>query len=208
SEKPASSSTPRKTAGTGSACTDQTSSSRSGANLLAPTNAASNDAETYPGTKRSARIAYGDSQTTMLRNRWRTFANPGRVAMTGFGSRRRLVRGMLRRACAILLLACQPAGGTTPATSASSGASSGASTTASAPKPAAWDQLVDAATREGVVTVYATDAVNRPALVDAFQRAYPKIRVEATFANGTQQAQRIISERRADKYLVDVIVAG
>jgi len=124
--------------------------------------------------------------------------------MTGNASRRKLLRGVLLGAATILLLACQPAGGTTAATSASTGSS----TAPSAPKPAAWDQVVEGATREGVVTVYATDAVNRPALVDAFQRAYPRIRVEATFANGTQQAQRIIAERQADKYLVDVIVAG
>jgi iron(III) transport system substrate-binding protein len=68
--------------------------------------------------------------------------------------------------------------------------------------------LVAAAKQEGVVTLYATDAVNRPALIDAFQDAYPGIRVEATFAQQTEQISRMDAERKAGRYLPDIFVGG
>jgi iron(III) transport system substrate-binding protein len=97
-----------------------------------------------------------------------------------------------------LLAACQRGGG----------APSGGAATVAGQKPSGWDELVEAAKREGTVTVYATDSVNRPALIDAFQRAYPSIRVEGTFATGGEQAQRMLTERQVGKYLVDVSVGG
>src|SRR5712692_8765096 len=130
--------------------------------------------------------------------------NTRRAGMSTDWSRRKLLRGGLLAASGTLLAGCQPAVGT-PATNS---APSSASATTTAAKPSEWDQLVDAAKREGVVSVYATDSVNRPALVGAFERAFPGIRVEGTFAPGSQQAQRIITERQANKYLVDILVAG
>jgi iron(III) transport system substrate-binding protein len=86
--------------------------------------------------------------------------------------------------------------------------SSGTSRAVTANKPEGWDDLVAAAKKEGVVTVYNANAVNRPALVDAFQEAYPDIKVELTVARQDEQINRIDAERRAGRYLSDVFVGG
>src|SRR5438067_4232755 len=95
----------------------------------------------------------------------------------------------------VLLLACH-APATTPAESARAAGSAGGSTASAAPGPAGWDQLVDAAKQEGKVVVYAPPGTEyRRVIIDAFERAYPGIRVEATFADINEQFSRLNSER-------------
>ena len=45
-------------------------------------------------------------------------------------------------------------------------------------------------------------------VVDAFQKTFPKIKVNSMRARGSQIAPKIIAERRADKFLVDLFVGG
>src|SRR5262245_8231150 len=87
----------------------------------------------------------------------------------------------------VAALACSPA-------AAPAGGTSPAGTTN---KPAGWDDLVATAKKEGSVTVYNSNAVNQPVLVDAFQEAYPDIKVEATIAAQPEQINRIDAERKA-----------
>ena len=72
---------------------------------------------------------------------------------------------------------------------------------------AEWDKTVRAAEQEGQVTV---SIGGYGAIVDAgvFQKTYPKIKVTHITGAGTDLTQRIIAERRAGKYLVDVYNGG
>jgi len=85
-----------------------------------------------------------------------------------------------------------------------------------APSPAAerlgwqaeWEKTVEAAKREGQVNIY--PAHNQAAIVDAgvFQKRYPEIKVVQVVVQGAVAIQRILSERRAGKYLADVQIGG
>jgi iron(III) transport system substrate-binding protein len=74
---------------------------------------------------------------------------------------------------------------------------------------AGWDKTVAAAEKEGVISAYIFD--NGPLseeTVQAFERAYPKIKVNQLRGRGNDLGPRIIAERRAGKYLVDVFAGG
>jgi iron(III) transport system substrate-binding protein len=72
---------------------------------------------------------------------------------------------------------------------------------------AEWDRTVRAAEQEGQVTV---SIGGYGAIIDAgvFQKTYPKIKITHITGAGTDLTQRIIAERRAGKYLVDVYNGG
>jgi iron(III) transport system substrate-binding protein len=89
---------------------------------------------------------------------------------------------------------------------------------ASSPKPAdaaesspgwqgEWDKTVKAAEGEGSVVIYMTQAFE-PVFREAFQKKFPQIKVIAATGRGPQLSQRVMSERRADKYVVDLYVSG
>ena len=74
---------------------------------------------------------------------------------------------------------------------------------------AEWEETVKAAKQEGEVTVYApADLSYEQWLRDAFQKAYPGIRVNYNGGRLSQQVNRIMAERRAEKYLADLVVGG
>lgn len=76
-------------------------------------------------------------------------------------------------------------------------------------KPAGWDQLIEAARTEGTVVVYGPPGtVYRRPLVDAFEKAFPGITVAGTFGDSSDRTSRILAERTAGRYSVDVIVDG
>ena len=77
-------------------------------------------------------------------------------------------------------------------------------------KPKAWDQLVEKARREGMVVLYGPGGLGRgqPPVVEAFRKAYPAIKVQKTFGRGRQIASRILAERRANRFIPDVLVGG
>jgi iron(III) transport system substrate-binding protein len=68
-----------------------------------------------------------------------------------------------------------------------------------------WEKTVDAAKKEGQVAVYISGYEE---VLPEFQKDYPEIKVMAVVARGSQMAQRMIAERRADKYLADVFSSG
>ena len=70
-----------------------------------------------------------------------------------------------------------------------------------------WDKTVKAAEEEGAVVIYMTQAFE-PVFREAFQKKYPKIKVTTVTGRGFQLSQRVMNERRADKYLVDLYVSG
>jgi iron(III) transport system substrate-binding protein len=70
-----------------------------------------------------------------------------------------------------------------------------------------WEKTVEAAKKEGQLTLYHWGA---PLMLDAgaFQKAYPEIKVTTVSAMGTDLMQRILAERRGEKYIPDVYIAG
>ena len=79
---------------------------------------------------------------------------------------------------------------------------------AESPNPRAeWERIVEAAKKEGQLTLYHWGA---PLMLDAgaFQKAYPEIKVITVSAMGTELMQRILAERRSDKFIPDVYIAG
>ena len=70
-----------------------------------------------------------------------------------------------------------------------------------------WDKTVKAAEEEGALVIYITQAFE-PVFREAFQKKFPKIKVTLVTGRGPELSQRVMSERRADKYAVDLYVSG
>jgi ABC-type Fe3+ transport system substrate-binding protein len=72
-----------------------------------------------------------------------------------------------------------------------------------------WDRTVAAAEKEATVSIYIFDAGPlTEETVQAFERAYPKIKVIQLRGRGNDLGPRILAERRAGKYLVDLFAGG
>lgn len=72
---------------------------------------------------------------------------------------------------------------------------------------AEWEKTVKAAEEEGAVAIYMTQAFE-PVFRQSFQKKYPKIKVTTVAGRGFQLSQRIMSERRAEKYIADLYISG
>ncbi len=90
----------------------------------------------------------------------------------------------------------------------------GCGTAAPAAQPASsggsqWDQVVAAAKKEGalVLTGQAGSAVAE-ALTSGFKRRYPEISVDFTGGNGNELITKMMTERRASRYTIDLMVQG
>ena len=70
-----------------------------------------------------------------------------------------------------------------------------------------WDKSVKAAEEEGAVALFITGAFE-PVFREAFQKKFPKIKVTTVTGRGPELSQRVMSERRADKYAVDLYISG
>jgi iron(III) transport system substrate-binding protein len=74
---------------------------------------------------------------------------------------------------------------------------------------AEWEQTVQAAKKEGGLNLYLFQGEGELGkVVQLFQKNYPEIKVITTFGRGNTLAPKIMAERRAGKYLVDVYIAG
>jgi iron(III) transport system substrate-binding protein len=71
-----------------------------------------------------------------------------------------------------------------------------------------WAKLVAAAEKEGQVTVYGPPGVTYQNAIGAFQSSRPKIKLVYVPGSGTDNAQRLLAERRAGKYLADAFIGG
>src|SRR5918999_5273122 len=70
-----------------------------------------------------------------------------------------------------------------------------------------WEKTVKAAESEGALVIYMTQAFE-PVFREIFQKKYPKIKVTLVTGRGPELSQRVMSERRAEKYVVDLYVSG
>lgn len=74
---------------------------------------------------------------------------------------------------------------------------------------AEWERIVKEAKREGKVVLYGPPiAETRTGFVEGFQKAYPGIVLEYIGLSGAQTAPKLIAERRAGIYQVDIHVGG
>ena len=80
---------------------------------------------------------------------------------------------------------------------------------ASSPPSTEWSRTVEAASKEGQVGVYmyATWG-NAIQSANVFQKSFPGIRLSVVSGSVSDLTQKIMAERRAGKYLADVIVIG
>ena len=78
---------------------------------------------------------------------------------------------------------------------------------AAADAGARWEKTLAAARAEGQVTIYGGEEITHPEILGAFQKRYPKIKV-VSVSGHSEVMQRIIAERRARKYLVDIFSYG
>ena len=70
-----------------------------------------------------------------------------------------------------------------------------------------WDKAVKAAEEERELVIYMTQAFE-PVFREAFQKKYPKIKVTMVTGRGPELSQRVMNERRADKFMVDLYISG
>jgi iron(III) transport system substrate-binding protein len=69
-----------------------------------------------------------------------------------------------------------------------------------------WDKTAEAAKKEGQIVLYGS--ADFEMLYAEFHKKYPEIRVTGVFGRGADVAKRLMSERRAEKYLADLYVNG
>jgi iron(III) transport system substrate-binding protein len=77
---------------------------------------------------------------------------------------------------------------------------------AGAARSAEWNKILQAAKKEGQVTIYASAVYEQ--VFREFQKRFPDIRVVAVTGSGNEIGSRIMSERRARKYLADLYIGG
>jgi ABC-type Fe3+ transport system substrate-binding protein len=71
----------------------------------------------------------------------------------------------------------------------------------------AWEKTVEAAKKEGQISVYGSDTFEL-FLKSAFQKKYPEIKISFVGGRAPVVGPKLITERRAGKYLADVILTG
>ncbi len=71
-----------------------------------------------------------------------------------------------------------------------------------------WEKTAAAAEKEGQVTVYSPPGINYQNAIAAFQDSFPKIKLVYVPGSGTNNAQRLVTERRAGKFLADLFIGG
>ena len=70
---------------------------------------------------------------------------------------------------------------------------------------AEWEKILEAAKKEGQLSIYISGYEE---VIPDFQKEFPDIKVTSITGRGSQVGQRLLAERRADKFLADVVSAG
>ncbi|MBM4261406.1 MAG: extracellular solute-binding protein [Deltaproteobacteria bacterium] len=80
---------------------------------------------------------------------------------------------------------------------------------AEAPKwQAEWQKTIEAAKKEGQLSLYGGQEITHPDIIAAFNKEFPFIRVTSASGRAADMLTRIVAERRADKYLADITASG
>jgi iron(III) transport system substrate-binding protein len=107
----------------------------------------------------------------------------------------------------LLLAACAP-GASAPASPRGDAQPPPAAGTGASKQQSEWDRLVAAARQEGKVVVAGPPGDSYRNAVLEFQKQYPGITVEFSGATGPAFAPKVLAERRADQYLLDLFIGG
>jgi len=68
-----------------------------------------------------------------------------------------------------------------------------------------WEKTVQAAKKEGQIAIY---IYRYERVLEAFKKDYPEIKVLTVTGTGNQLGTRIVTERRAEKYIADIFSTG
>ena len=71
-----------------------------------------------------------------------------------------------------------------------------------------WEKTVQAARQEGQIVIYAALGPYHPQILTEFQKDHPEIKTTIVHGNSSRISPRLLSERRAGKYLADVYLGG
>src|SRR5262249_45785623 len=71
-----------------------------------------------------------------------------------------------------------------------------------------WQRTIEGAKKEGQLSLYGGQEITHPDIIVAFSKEFPFIKVQSTSGRGGDLVARIVAERRADKYLADVMASG
>lgn len=71
-----------------------------------------------------------------------------------------------------------------------------------------WERTLEAAKKERAVAVYAPSGIEYQNVMMEFQKRYPDIKLNYVAGSGSVHGPRIVTERRAGKYLADLLVGG
>jgi len=71
-----------------------------------------------------------------------------------------------------------------------------------------WQRVVEAAKKEGQLSLYGGQEITHPDIVAAFNKEFPFIKVISATGRAADLMTRILAERRADRYLADVMASG
>jgi len=71
-----------------------------------------------------------------------------------------------------------------------------------------WQRVVEAAKKEGQISLYGGQEISHPDIIAAFNKEFPFIKVLSATGRAPDLMARIVAERRADRYLADVMASG
>src|SRR5262245_55787910 len=71
-----------------------------------------------------------------------------------------------------------------------------------------WQKTIDAAKKEAQVSLYGGQEITHPDIIAAFNKEFPFIKVLTVAGRAPDLMTRIVAERRAEKYLADVMASG
>ena len=71
-----------------------------------------------------------------------------------------------------------------------------------------WQRTIEAAKKEGQLSLYGGQEITHPEILAAFNKEFPFIKVTTVGGRAADLMSRITAERRADRYLADVMASG
>jgi hypothetical protein len=71
-----------------------------------------------------------------------------------------------------------------------------------------WEKTIKAAETEGALTIYSSITPKIILDTGVFQKRFPGIKITSVTSEGGGLFQRITTERRAEKYLADIVIGG
>ena len=73
---------------------------------------------------------------------------------------------------------------------------------------AEWQRVIEAAKKEGQLSLYGGQEITHPEIIAAFNKEFPFIKIISASGRAADMMTRIVAERRAEKYLADITASG